>query len=499
MGSEDMRQDHREVRDIFDWLESRGVKQVLSLSVEDRLYCPHTDEDIVACVNTFGVKILKWKKLDMYLKGLDANIIEELHLYSSGNRSVRDQWLSQLPRFQRLKKLNVYLVEDVIRPRLINQIFKELKSDIENLYDGYDCSSTSDDEDTSGNLSGSPERGPKIKVSQIFWTKKSETMAIIDQNLDNRTSGILSPYLESFIQRFCGYYREHSKAKRTKVALIDSGVVVVRGRHGENLNDDVYSTLEHRIKGGISLVSKDDEEYTWWNATEPHGTQMAALICTLNPFCDLYVVKVAESNGSGITGYNVAKGIEWAHSQGVDVISLSLVAFSDPNKKMFEAIKAAREDDIVITCSTADEGNVSARSVGENNENVLSIAACDRWGNLLPQCRRTGFDYQFLGNNVYVGQVPYLRSHEVIEGSSVSTAIAAGMASLILACARISSPHLNQDIHGGDSRPQSWRCNTVKERFDSMSEGKWVILDNLCGQGELRKYYDFERLVRDSF
>ncbi|KAL7915821.1 hypothetical protein GGI35DRAFT_430738 [Trichoderma velutinum] len=168
---------------------------------------------------------------------------------------------------------------------------------------------------------------------------------------------------------------------------------------------------------------------------------------------------------------------------------------------MFEAIKAAREDDIVITCSTADEGNVSARSVGENNENVFSIAACDRWGNLLPQCRKTGFDYQFFGQDVYVGQVPYLESREVIEGSSVSTAIAAGMASLILACARISSPFLNQEEENG--RRRNWRCDTVRRRFDSMSkgnsEGKWVILDNLCGQGALTNFYDFKRLVKNSF
>lgn len=167
---------------------------------------------------------------------------------------------------------------------------------------------------------------------------------------------------------------------------------------------------------------------------------------------------------------------------------------------MLEAIKAARDDDIVMTCSIADEGNIRARSVGENNPNVFSIAACDRWGNLIPQSRRTGFDYRFLGHNVHIGQVPYLKSDEVIEGSSVSTAIAAGTASLILACAQISSSILNRDgSEEGRRRRGSWRLVTVKRKFDSMSEENWVILDNLCGQGELRKYYDFERLVRDSF
>ncbi|PKK51111.1 hypothetical protein CI102_5913, partial [Trichoderma harzianum] len=112
--------------------------------------------------------------------------------------------------------------------------------------------------------------------------------------------------------------------------------------------------------------------------------QMATLICSINPFCELYVVKVAESNASGITGHNVAKAIDWARTKGVDIISLSLVTFSDPNKDMAAAIQAAKRDDIVITCSTADEGSIVARSVGEKkNDSVLSIAACDKWGKLL--------------------------------------------------------------------------------------------------------------------
>ncbi|UKZ73679.1 hypothetical protein TrVFT333_001329 [Trichoderma virens FT-333] len=495
--SEDMRQDHSEVIDVLDWLQNRGAQQVLRLSVGDRLHCPHTDEDVTACVNTFGVRALNWRKLDLYLKNMTDSPIEELHLYSSGNPSVHDQWLSRLPRFKQLKKLFVYVVNDVIKPRLLKQITEDLESDLNELnrIQGYPWAS--EEEDGSGSLDGNPERHPKIKVSQI-WVREPDNLAMVDQSLDNRTSDVLSLHLAKFVKRFCDYNREHSKIRKTKVALIDSGVVAV-GRYGENLSDDIYSTVARQIVGGTSLVSRDGEETNWYHATEPHGTQMAALICTLNPLCNIYVIKVAESNASGITGNNVAKAIEWARDKGVDIISLSLVAFSDPDNKMFEAIKAAREDDIVITCSTSDEGNVSARSVGENNENVLSIAACDRWGNLLPQSRRTGFNYQFLGHNVHVGQVPYLESREIIEGSSVSTAIAAGMASLILACTRISSPTLNLDLYEEDGRRRSWRCDAVKKRFDSMSEGKWVILDNLCGHGELRNYYDFERLVKDTF
>ncbi|KAL7933623.1 hypothetical protein V8C35DRAFT_322252 [Trichoderma chlorosporum] len=494
---ENMRQEHSEVMDIFGWLQDKGVQQVLRLYVGDRLHCPHADEDVAACVNTFGVRVLHWRKLDLYLKNMTDSSIEELHLYSSGNRSVHDQWLCQLPRFKQLKKLTVYLVKDVIKSGLLKKLVEDLNSDLHLLNTKEGCSWTSDEKHLSKAFNANSERHIDIEVVQI-WIREPEPIAVAEQSLDNRTSDILSSNLARFVQRFGHHNLEHVGIKKTKVALIDSGVVLV-GPRDDNPYNDIFSTITQRIVKGISLVSRDGEEHSWWHATEPHGTQMAALICTLNPLCDLYVVKVAESDDFGVTGYNVAKAIDWARSKGVDVISLSLVTFSDYDNKMLDAIKAAREDDIVITCSIADEGNMSARSVGESNKDVLSIAACDRWGNLLPQSRKTGFDYQFLGHNVYVGRVPYLESSEVIEGSSVSTAIAAGMASLILACARISSPSLNEDTYEEDGRRRSWRCDTVKNRFDSMSEGKWVILDNLCGPGKLRNFYHFEQLVKGSF
>lgn len=173
------------------------------------------------------------------------------------------------------------------------------------------------------------------------------------------------------------------------------------------------------------------------------------------------------------------------------MISLSLVAFADSNQEMRDAIKKAKNDDIIICCSTADEGGIGAHSVGENNDYVLSIAACDKWGNLLPQSRKTGFDYSFVGHNIHVGQLPYLKSDESIKGSSVSTAIAAGMASLILACARISSSLREENLSPG------WRFETAKNYFDSMVvEGQWVVLDKLCGIRELEKRYDFVRLMK---
>ncbi|KAK4081591.1 uncharacterized protein Triagg1_2332 [Trichoderma aggressivum f. europaeum] len=507
MGIEDLKQDHREVKDVFDWLKKRGVEEVMSLTVEDHLHCPHRDEDVAKCVNNFRVGVLKWKKRDIYLTNLRKDAIEELHLWSSGNQSVHDQWLGQIPKFK----------QDVLSPRRISEVSKQLEEDLNKLQGepGYPWIAYEEEAsvDRDGDFKTQPQTKPRIKVSQIQWLQQREN--IIYRSLDNISSDLVGPQLAEFVKKFSRYYMENQETKKTKVALIDSGVVVVGGvrddHHHEGKEEaegkgekerkkgkSSGSVLAQRIVEGISLVGRDNEEQPWWHATEPHGTQMATLICSINPFCDLYVVKVAESNASGVTGPNVAKAIDWARGKGVDVISLSLVAFSDPGNVMARAIKSAIADDIVITCSTADEGSVATRSVSDKSGDVLSIAACDKWGNLLPQSQKTGFNYQFIGHNVHVGQVPYLESAESIEGSSVSTAVAAGMASLILACARISSEFSDTDL--GSSRRPTWRCAIVKKIFDRMAgQGTWAVLERLCGEGQLEKEYDFKKLVNESF
>ncbi|KKO96663.1 hypothetical protein THAR02_11234 [Trichoderma harzianum] len=492
MGNEELKQDHNEVTDVFDWLSKRGVKEVMSLTVEDRLHCPHTDEDVASCVNKFRVRVLKWKKLDIYLTNLRKDAIEELHLWSSGNQSVHDQWLGQIPEFK----------QDILSPRRINEVSERLGQDLNDLHEKnghpwisfYEETSVGRDVDSKSQPETQPQTQPRIKVSQIQWLQQRGN--IIYRSLDNISSDLVGPRLAEFIKNFSNYYRDKTETRKTKVALIDSGVVVVGGARGEHLEGNVASSdLAQRIVEGISLVSRDNEEQPWWHATEPHGTQMATLICSINPFCDLYVVKVAESNASGITGHNVAKAVDWARKQGVDIISLSLIAFSDTDREMANAIKKARDNDIVVTCSTADEGSIGAHSVGDTSD-VLPIAAIDKWGNLLPQSQKTGFKYQFIGHNVHVGQVPYLESAESIEGSSVSTAVAAGMASLILACARISSGFHSNDIDGG----ASWRFAMVTSIFHRMAEGgSWVVLEKLCGKGRLEKEYDFKKLVDEAF
>jgi len=62
-----------------------------------------------------------------------------------------------------------------------------------------------------------------------------------------------------------------------------------------------HGTLWSRIKEGKSFVDDDYRVSPWLFASDPHGTQMANLICSLDPACELYVAKVTDGNNFGIS------------------------------------------------------------------------------------------------------------------------------------------------------------------------------------------------------
>jgi len=69
-----------------------------------------------------------------------------------------------------------------------------------------------------------------------------------------------------------------------KIAVLDNGA------------DKIRSTLKEHIQKGVSFVTAnldgDNRILPWWMVADPHGTQMASLITSVNPFCRLYIARV---------------------------------------------------------------------------------------------------------------------------------------------------------------------------------------------------------------
>ena len=114
------------------------------------------------------------------------------------------------------------------------------------------------------------------------------------------------------------------------------------------------------------------------------------------------------------------------------------------HKGLYDAVYQASQKHIVIICSTADRGNNHQKVYpaqywqDAKTDCVIPIAGCDQYGKLTDWSTETKAKYHFLGKDVTARSVGLMRtSSREISGSSVATAIAAGTASLVLACSNL--------------------------------------------------------------
>ena len=145
----------------------------------------------------------------------------------------------------------------------------------------------------------------------------------------------------------------------------------------------------------------------------------------------------------------------------MDIISLSLT-LSEESSDVKDALDEASKHDVVVLCATADEGNNQLFTTLARAERAIAIAACDSYGKDLNFSQTSDVHFKVQGKDVLVGSVPFVASTEAISGSSVSTAIAAGLASLTLSCYRLAA---NKICSSG----KKWRRAAVQGRFEKMS------------------------------
>ena len=309
------------------------------------------------------------------------------------------------------------------------------------------------------------------------------------------------------------------RARATQVAVIDTGIVIVDNKRPGDTGraSRTGGSIRDRISGGHSFVHNGDDESSWWHALDPHGTQMASLICAIDPRCKIHVAKVGDSKQSGVTPEavmavrfwtiptgrqrtNKVQAIKWAVSRDVDIISMSLALYKEcPGLE--EWVKKASDKDILIFCSTADKGNnlqdTWPAKYGKHIQTVMAIAACDEYGKPLDWTQETGYNYRIHGKDILAGAVPFLTSHDYVTGSSAATAIAAGLGSLILSC-----HHLAGNTKAKANPAVPWRKSAVANRFDKMKKddnASYVIPSNLCVPQEIPENFNVERLICECF
>jgi hypothetical protein len=131
-----------------------------------------------------------------------------------------------------------------------------------------------------------------------------------------------------------------------------------------------------------------------------------------------------------------------------------------------------------MLCSTQDEGPSVSPAYPAEYPETIAIAACDEYGQN-SRDKETRYNYKIHGLEVAAGTVPFLVSEDRISGSSVATAIAAGLSSLILACDRLAIPG-RKYIDQFGNKEKFGRQEIVEQYFEKMTvkpDTKYLILE----------------------
>ncbi|KAJ3557440.1 hypothetical protein NPX13_g9928 [Xylaria arbuscula] len=236
-----------------------------------------------------------------------------------------------------------------------------------------------------------------------------------------------------------GDKREQSQVlqKPITVALIDDGV---------DVNDQ---NVQSRIIGGRSFCHRDEEQ----NLNQPyyisgggHGTAMAGLICKVCPTVKLFILRLdeysIEPGKRNITAKSAAKAVRDAVEKKVDIISMSwTIEKTDSNgndiKELEDVITAAARENILMFCAATDQGAYKDRTypAATSTKKIFKIGAAEASGAALKWLGdQTLVDFVFPGHQVVMEQHgdPRVKKYTPLTGSSVATALASGLAAVIL-------------------------------------------------------------------
>ncbi|KAF4632334.1 hypothetical protein G7Y89_g5795 [Cudoniella acicularis] len=453
---------HNGVRELFQWLSNEAhVKTIKSLNIPDSTTTPMSDELVSeAIIDRFIIEKFDWRKLDINLNILTRSEhkgkFTDLTLYSSGNWSVLYHWISQdgLQKLTGLRNVTIKIVE----PNTSSEYLK-VRERHEDLVSGYEtkleAAFKAMEIQSGGKFTGDVKPKQKWDFPTPRYSTNSENMKleIIEklkachtflESLEKKatTTDEFKQYSDRFTTLTEPPKLDDDVDRRIKVAIIDNGA------------DKFRQYVKDVIEKGVSFVKVDSDSESrtlpWWMVSDPHGTQMASLVRDANPYCRLYIARVGRGR-KDILPEDAIEAIKWAIEQKVDVISMSWI-IKEPFPALMTAVKDAAKKALVI-CSTADEGAWSGEVYPADSQSTIKVAATDKYGNLsryadkgavniaVPGEKIPAFGPSYMGRKLAVSK---------ISGSSVATALAAGVASLALLLLQVFNDVDKEKLHAGE-------------------------------------------------
>ena len=216
---------------------------------------------------------------------------------------------------------------------------------------------------------------------------------------------------------------EHSTGYAQTIAIIDSGIT-----------DEAMELFQYNI---ISVYNSIDGSRDVLDENEyAHGTQMASIIIGhgeagvygIAPSAQVIIIKAFEGFYSRTDGESLARAVDYAIFQEVDIINMSFGSFQ-VNNELEEAIERAIEAGIIVVAATGDYGNRDSLFPARM-EGVVSVRAKDYNGDFWIDSNLGEGDIMSMYGVDILGLTFGNESIDV-SGTSQATALAAGYIALI--------------------------------------------------------------------
>lgn len=248
-----------------------------------------------------------------------------------------------------------------------------------------------------------------------------------------------------------------------KVAIVDTGI------------DVKHPDLVDNLKGGVSTVSYT----TSYNDDNGHGTHVAGIVAALDneigaigvgPKIDLYAVKVLDRRGSGYLS-DVIEGLDWAITNRVQVVNMSLGTSSDI-QSFREAVQKVKAAGIVQVAAAGNSGGSVIYPAAYPE--VIAVSATDQT-DIIASWSSRGPEVDLAAPGVSIYSTYKGQTYKTLNGTSMASPHVAGAAALVLTTT-LGAYDLDAD--------GLWDPIEVQNKLEATAEDLGVIgRDDLYGSG----------------
>ena len=257
-----------------------------------------------------------------------------------------------------------------------------------------------------------------------------------NDSLFNQQWGLYNSYCPDIDISVCSAW-EHATGKNIIIAIIDTGVAMDHIDLASNIDNLSYDTERGRSPSQIN--------YNLYNAS--HGTHCAGIAAAVKDNVthiagvapDAKIVSISNSlNMSVPNSRKLADGINWACEHGVDVISCSWVAESDPllDIAIYNALRNGRHGKgcvIVFAAGNKESSDISydVKYPANCNDTILVVGSIDSTGDrAVDSCY--GSELDLVAPGVDILSTVFYNTTIKKSGTSKACPHVAGVAALIL-------------------------------------------------------------------